>query len=118
MATGVPAGGGGGIWTLLHLEVGRHVLGITGVPVTVPIRKLPPDLAGLRIVQLSDLHVGPTIRRRFVEVVVDAAIGLAPDLVAVTGDVADGYVSELRDHVAPLAGLRAPLGTFFVTGNH
>jgi predicted MPP superfamily phosphohydrolase len=88
------------------------------VRVAVPIRDLPPDLAGLRIVQLSDLHIGPTIRRRFVASVVDVANGLAPDLVAVTGDVADGFVPELREHVAPLAGLRAPLGTYFVTGNH
>lgn len=88
------------------------------VRVTVPIQDLPADLAGLRIVQVSDLHVGPTIRRRFVDAVVDVANALAPDLVAVTGDVADGFVPELRDHVAPLARLRAPLGTFFVTGNH
>lgn len=88
------------------------------VRVEVPIANLPSGLAGLRIVQLSDLHVGPTIRRRFVKSVVDSANGLLPDLIAVTGDVADGYVPELRDQVAPLAGLRSPLGTFFVTGNH
>ena len=88
------------------------------VHVTVPIRGLPGDLQGFRIVQLSDLHVGPTIRRRFVESVVRRTNGLAPDLVAVTGDVADGFVPELREHVAPLAGLVAPHGTFFVTGNH
>jgi predicted MPP superfamily phosphohydrolase len=88
------------------------------VRVTVPIRDLPPDLAGLRIVQLSDLHVGPTIRRRFVAAVVETANALSPDLVAVTGDVADGFVPELREHVAPLGRLEAPLGRFFVTGNH
>ncbi len=88
------------------------------VHVTVPIRDLPDDLHGFRIAQLSDLHVGPTIRRRFVESVVERTNGLAPDLVAVTGDVADGLVPELREHVEPLAGLRAPHGTFFVTGNH
>lgn len=88
------------------------------VHVTVPIRDLPGDLQGFRIAQLSDLHVGPTIRRRFVESVVRRTNGLAPDLVAVTGDVADGLVAELREHVAPLAGLVAPHGTFFVTGNH
>lgn len=88
------------------------------VHVAVPIEDLPPDLNGLRIVQLSDLHVGPTIRRRFIQSVVDRANRLDPDLIAVTGDVADGYVPDLRDHVAPLAGLRAPLGTYFVTGNH
>jgi uncharacterized protein len=88
------------------------------VRVSVPIRNLPSDLAGLRIVQISDLHVGSTIRRAFVESVVDVANALAPDLVAVTGDVADGLVPELRDHVAPLGRLRAPLGRYFVTGNH
>jgi predicted MPP superfamily phosphohydrolase len=88
------------------------------VRVTVPIADLPADLAGFRIVQLSDLHVGSTIQRSFVDRVVDRTNDLAPDLVAVTGDVADGFVPELRDHVAPLGRLRAPLGTFFVTGNH
>jgi uncharacterized protein len=88
------------------------------VRVTVPIADLPADLAGFKIVQLSDLHVGSTIQRSFVDRVVDRANALAPDLVAVTGDVADGFVPELRDHVAPLGRLRAPLGTFFVTGNH
>lgn len=88
------------------------------VHVTVPIRDLPEDLRGFRIAQLSDLHVGPTIRRRFVESVVRRTNGLAPDLVAVTGDVADGLVPELREHVEPLGLLRAPHGTFFVTGNH
>ena len=88
------------------------------VHVTVPIRNLPDDLHGFRIAQLSDLHVGPTIRRRFVASVVQRTNRLAPDLVAVTGDVADGLVPELREHVAPLGDLRAPHGTFFVTGNH
>ena len=88
------------------------------VRVAVPIAGLPSDLAGFRIVQLSDLHIGPTIRRRFVDAVVDRANALQPDLVAVTGDVADGLVPDLREHVAPLGRLRAPHGAFFVTGNH
>ncbi len=88
------------------------------VRVAIPIAGLPSDLAGFRIVQLSDLHIGPTIRRRFVDAVVDRANALRPDLVAVTGDVADGLVPELREHVAPLGRLRAPHGAFFVTGNH
>lgn len=107
--------GGAGVLTVVGLVQARRP---RVVHVPVPIRDLPADLAGLRIVQLSDLHVGPTIRRPFVEAVVDAANALAPDLVAVTGDVADGFVPDLRDHVAPLGRLRAPLGRFFVTGNH
>jgi predicted MPP superfamily phosphohydrolase len=88
------------------------------VRVTVPIQDLPSDLAGFRILQLSDLHIGPTIRRPFVDAVVDRANALRPDLIAVTGDVADGLVPDLRDHVAPLGRLKAPHGTYFVTGNH
>src|SRR6185437_127292 len=44
--------------------------------------------------------------------------GLGADMVAITGDLVDGTVHELRDHVAPLASLRARHGTFVVTGNH
>ena len=88
------------------------------VHVAVPIPSLPADLEGFRIVQLSDLHIGPTIRRPFVQTVVDAANGLRPDLIALTGDVADGTVPNLRGEVEPLAGLAAPFGKFYVTGNH
>jgi len=86
--------------------------------VDVPIAGLPPALAGFSIVQISDLHVGSTIRRNFVQGVVDAANALQPDVVAVTGDSIDGRVHELRPHVAPFAELRARHGVFAVTGNH
>jgi predicted MPP superfamily phosphohydrolase len=88
------------------------------VRVDVPIVDLPPALDGFRIAQISDIHVGPTIKRPYVEAVVDAVNRLDADLVAVTGDLVDGSVRELAEHVAPLAGLRSRDGTFFVTGNH
>ena len=59
------------------------------VRVSVPIVDLPRDLEGFRIVQLSDLHVGPTLKRGFVERVVATANALDPDVVALTGDSAD-----------------------------
>ncbi|MDE2492041.1 MAG: metallophosphoesterase [Elusimicrobia bacterium] len=86
--------------------------------VDVPVAGLPDALAGLRIVQLSDLHVGLSIRRRAVAEIVRRALALAPDLVAVTGDLADGEPALLRDALSPLAELKAPLGVFFATGNH
>jgi uncharacterized protein len=86
--------------------------------VTVPIAGLPAAFEGFRIVQLTDIHVGPVIRRLFVERLVSQVATLAPDLVAVTGDLVDGSVAELSSEVAPLAELRAPHGVFFVTGNH
>jgi len=88
------------------------------VDVEVPLAKLPKALDGFTIVQLSDLHVGMTIDRAFVQRVVDHANRLSPDLVALTGDLVDGPVADLRDDVAPLAALRAKHGVFAVTGNH
>jgi len=86
--------------------------------VDVPIAGLPDGLNGFTIAQLSDMHVGPTIRRPYVERVVAAVNALDADLVAITGDLVDGSVRELAPHVAPLAELRSREGTFFVTGNH
>lgn len=86
--------------------------------VTVRLARLPRELDGLCIVQLSDLHVGPTLRREFVEQVVRRTNELAPDVVAITGDLVDGSVERLRDFIQPLEALRARHGVFFVPGNH
>lgn len=86
--------------------------------VTVPIKDLAPGLDGFKIVQISDIHVGPTIRRKFVQGVVDRIQTLDPDIVALTGDLIDGYVPDLRADVAPLGQLSPRYGNYFVTGNH
>jgi predicted MPP superfamily phosphohydrolase len=88
------------------------------VRVDVPIAGLPAALDGFAIAQISDVHVGPTIKRPYVEAIVAAVNRLDVDLVAVTGDLVDGSVAELAEHVAPLAALRSREGSFFVTGNH
>jgi hypothetical protein len=94
-------------------------LGKVGVrKVTVPLRRLPQALSGFRVVQLSDVHIGPTLGAEWLEGVVARVNALAPDLVVITGDLVDGSVAELRDQVAPLARLAAKHGVFFVTGNH
>jgi predicted MPP superfamily phosphohydrolase len=86
--------------------------------VRIPLARLPPAASGYAIVQLTDVHVGPTIGRDFVETVVREANALAPDMIVITGDLVDGTVEQLRDLVEPLRELRAPDGVFFVTGNH
>ncbi len=86
--------------------------------VDVPIAGLPAALHGFTIAQITDLHVGPTIRDRHIRRIVERVNALEADLVAITGDIVDGPVSELGPHVAPLAGLRSRHGSFFVTGNH
>jgi uncharacterized protein len=75
-------------------------------------------LEGFRIVQITDIHVGPTIKAQYLRAIVDRVNALQPDVVAVTGDLVDGSVAELGEHVRPLADLRARHGVYFVTGNH
>ena len=88
------------------------------VRVDVPIKGLPAALHGFTLAQISDVHVGPTIKRGFLARIVAKVNLLDADLIAITGDLVDGKVAELAGHVAPLAGLRSRHGTFFVTGNH
>jgi predicted MPP superfamily phosphohydrolase len=86
--------------------------------VRIPLAKLPTHASGYRIVQMSDVHVGPTIGREFVEAVVRETNALEPDMIVITGDLVDGTVEQLRELVEPLRGLRAKDGVYFVTGNH
>ena len=88
------------------------------VEVDVPIVGLPAALHGFTIAQISDIHVGPTIKAPYLQGIVDAVNRLQADMVAITGDLVDGSVKELAGHVAPLAGLSSRHGSFFVTGNH
>jgi len=88
------------------------------VRVDVPVAGLPAALDGFAIAQVSDVHVGPTIKRPYVEAIVDTVNRLDVDLVAITGDLVDGSVCDLAADVAPLAALRSREGSFFVTGNH
>ncbi len=88
------------------------------VRVDVPVKGLPHALAGFTVAQISDVHVGPTIKQGYVQRIVDRVNALNADMVAVTGDLVDGSVADLAVHVAPLAGMKSRHGTFFVTGNH
>lgn len=86
--------------------------------VRVPLTRLPQTASGYSIVQMTDIHVGPTIGRDFVERIVSETNALAPDMVVITGDLVDGTVDQLAHLVEPLRALRAKDGVFFVTGNH
>lgn len=86
--------------------------------VGVTLERLPRQLDGLTLAQLTDIHVGPTIGRRFMDAIVEKTNRIRPDAIMITGDLVDGSVEELREHVAPLAALKARYGVFFVTGNH
>ncbi len=88
------------------------------VRIDVPITGLPQALHGFSVAQISDIHVGPTIRHAYLQRIVTRVNALGADMVAITGDLVDGHVDDLRAHVAPLSGLVSTHGSFFVTGNH
>jgi predicted MPP superfamily phosphohydrolase len=91
---------------------------VTVKRVRVAIDRLTKAASGTRIVQITDVHVGPTIGKGFIDDVVARVNSLKPDAVVITGDLVDGSVEELKEHVAPLAKLEAKHGVYFVTGNH
>jgi hypothetical protein len=105
-----------GTLTAVALRSALGPVAVKRVPVT--LARWPEAMNEFKLVQLTDIHVGPTIGRAFIETIVAHTNALNPDLIAITGDLVDGTVDELRDSVAPLAQLRARHGVYFVTGNH
>jgi predicted MPP superfamily phosphohydrolase len=86
--------------------------------IKIKISNLSEDLSKIKIIQISDIHVGPTIKKDTIQRLVNKINELSPDIIAITGDLVDGSVLQLRDDVAPLKDLKSKFGTFFVTGNH
>jgi uncharacterized protein len=102
--------------TITGLFQARRTPGITRVD--VPITNLPAALDGFTIAQISDIHIGPTIKSDYLRTVVAEVNALDADMVAITGDLIDGPVERLIGEVAPISGLSSRHGSFFVTGNH
>ena len=96
--------------------VGSRWLHVRQLRATFP--DLPPALEGLRIVQLSDLHIGPQTSRRFLNRVRSAVAVAGGDLIAVTGDLVDDHAPDSAHYAAALGDLAAPLGVYVVPGNH
>ncbi|WP_420854577.1 metallophosphoesterase [Sneathiella marina] len=88
------------------------------VNVDIPLDNLPLALEGFTIAQITDIHVGPTIKGQYVQGVVNRVNALNPDIIAITGDVVDGRVDQLAKDTAPLGKLDARYGVYLVTGNH
>ncbi|WP_462382039.1 metallophosphoesterase [Pseudomonas sp. Marseille-QA0892] len=86
--------------------------------VDIPLGNLAPAFDGFTIVQISDIHVGPTIKHAYIRRIVDRVNSLDADYVAVTGDLVDGSVQQLSSHIAPLGDIRGRSGVGVVTGNH
>lgn len=105
-----------GTITLIGFFNARRVARV--VQVDVPIEGLPQALHGFTIAQITDIHVGPTIKYDYLDAIVERVNALQAHIIAVTGDLVDGRVQHLAKHIAPLERLQAQHGAFFVTGNH
>ncbi|MGA7078069.1 MAG: metallophosphoesterase [Terriglobales bacterium] len=86
--------------------------------VDVPVANLPPELDGLRIAQLSDIHIGDYMPPHEIARAVDMANSLDPDISFVTGDFVSGEGDPLDTCITELSRLRAPLGVWGCNGNH
>jgi hypothetical protein len=87
-------------------------------PVEAAFAELPAGLDGMRIVQLSDLHVGPHTSPRHLRRIREAVRGASPDLIVLTGDQVDDYARDVEPLGRALGELSAPLGVVAVPGNH
>ena len=86
------------------------------VRVTLP--NLPESWRGRVAALVTDTHLGHVRGPRFMRRIVTTLSGLQPDIVFIAGDMYDGTVARVRDLAQPWARLAAPLGAFFVLGNH
>lgn len=99
-----------GLWNALSVP------GVTEIELRFP--DLPTALDGYRIAQISDLHASGVARRWRTEAIVDKANALSPDVICLTGDIADGSVAERLADVEPLRRLVSRDGVYAVSGNH
>lgn len=85
---------------------------------TIELQNLPDELCGLKITHLSDPHIGELITPDHLPHIVQAANSLGGDMIAVTGDFIDFSNKVLPAVVQAMKQLQAPLGAYFVLGNH
>lgn len=86
--------------------------------IKIPIKKLPSELSGFSIAQLSDLHLGSLTSKKWLESIVEKTNELKPDLIVITGDLIDQDICKFEDFLEILKRLKSRYGIFAVTGNH
>lgn len=96
----------------------KSVISLEVVEQEVAVKGLPAELDGLRIAQLSDLHVSSVFTRDRVEEIVERTNALSPDLIVLTGDFVDGTPEKRGYDLEPLKNLKAKYGVFGIEGNH
>jgi uncharacterized protein len=85
---------------------------------TIPSAKIPGEIGRIRILQISDVHIGGAARAAHVPNVIRAARALDPDIIVSTGDLVDGRGSYVTEAASALRQLRPRWGKYAITGNH
>jgi predicted MPP superfamily phosphohydrolase len=117
----VPAIRAGATLTAGALSLVALIQGLRPPVVTdyeVHLAGLPPERDGTLLIELSDLHLGNLLGRRWLRHLIDRLNQMKPDLIVVVGDLVDGNVGRVEPLRQVLKELRAPLGVWAVTGNH
>ncbi len=124
-AFGAPLAGGRIGATIIAVTLGIFVaigyLGASALVVrelVVELLDLPMDFDGFRIVQLTDLHIGPHLPRKRLERIAREVAAMDPHLIAVTGDIVDDRAEDLEVYASVFASMTAPNGVFLIPGNH
>lgn len=86
--------------------------------VTIKVDRLPAEFDGRTIAHITDTHLSRILGQRWIKRIVEQVNALSPDIVCHTGDLADGDVERRTASVDVLGDVDAPLGRFFITGNH
>ena len=79
---------------------------------------LPQEFDGFRIVQLTDLHIGPHLPRKRLERIAAEVAAMDPHMIAVTGDIVDDRSEDLEVYASVFGAMKAPNGVFLIPGNH
>lgn len=96
-----------------------HARKIVTTTLSVSLPHLPPAWRGRRAVWISDVHLGQIHGFKYAQKIVAQIRALAPDIIFVGGDLYDGTgAPDIAELTAPLKELSAPLGVYFITGNH
>jgi len=88
------------------------------VEVEIYSPNIPPALDGFKIAQLSDLHIGSGFDAPWLLEVVERTNGLEPDVIALTGDMLDGWAMQMKGELAPINDFKAKHAVYVIDGNH
>jgi len=103
-------------WTAWGFTLGQRRVDVTTT--RVPLPRLHAELAGLRLVQISDLHIGNGLEAARLDRMVERTNATRPDVVVLTGDLFDFDPRHVEDGARRLSGLRARYGVYAILGNH